>query len=152
MSQNLFRKWIWRSLFSTQHDFVLLPHQHVAEKKLTDASLLSSPRRLFVCRGWRRRTNAWNWSCLEPRWRWPRLRWRRTRCYTGWRTWKSTPARPGCLFSVKLSQPTAHLHPSGPEVEARLCHGRQNGDFANKASPSTCTLIERATTWLYNSK
>lgn len=47
---------------------------------------------------------------------------------------------------VKLSQPTAHLHPSGPEVEARLCYGRQNGDFTNKTSLSTCTFIQRATT------
>lgn len=56
------------------------------------------PSSLFVHRCWWRKTNAWKWSCPEPRWRWLKLRWRRTRCCTAWRTSKSTPARAGSLF------------------------------------------------------
>lgn len=58
----------------------------------------------FVCRCWWRKTNVWKWSFPEPRWRWLRLRWRRTRCCTAWRTSKSTPARPGSLPSRPACQ------------------------------------------------
>lgn len=59
---------------------------------------------LFVYSCWRRKMNAWNWSCPGPRWRWLRLRWKRTRCCTAWRTLKSTPA--------KLSTLSPSLHPA----------------------------------------
>lgn len=72
---------------------------HKNKQTHTDCSLWPS----FVHRCWWKKMNVWKWSCPELRWHWLRLRWRRTRCCTAWRTSKSTPARPGSLFTPSQS-------------------------------------------------
>lgn len=133
--------------------------------KLTGSSLWPFLLHFVVCSCWRRRTNAWKWSCPEPRWRWPRPRWRRTRCCTRWKTWESTPARgtssllfsslPSLHLAHWASSGSAHLHPSGPEVETWPSNGRKaklRPPLPHPPPPLTYTFVEWATMWLWNSK
>lgn len=126
------------------------------QSKHTDASLW--PLSVSFCSCCWRRTNVWRWSSPEPRWLWPRLRWRRTRCCTAWRASKSTPARPGSLslFTLSLSSHSS-TPPCSEELKGRGVSSKikgKKGDFVTKTAPFTrffcCWVSRRVTLDLQN--